>query len=164
MSSQQILLELINHDNDIDFTLNELDFQTPEATQEHERNTRLLIKAHKPGRYRGEVEIFYNRVDIAEAFTELGLDHPEVAPENSETLDAVLAALKSQYRLDLAVAEVADHVIDEDEVLLEIAAGSLAFTGSLVVKRITPTLDLDLAIEVDILNGFYAPGKIPPSQ
>lgn len=164
MSSQQLMLELINRDNAIKFRDGELIYQTPETTTEHDRNTKMMLKAHTPGRFTGEVEIFYNRKDVAEAFVELGVDHPEVLVKDSTTLEDTLASLKARYNLDLTVDEIAEHVIDEDEVLLEIAPTCIALIGTVVVKRVEEVLELEEALPNDLLNGFYAPGKIPPSQ
>lgn len=64
--SDQIVLDLVNHDNGTDFTLSVVEVGPVSPDGQNGRNSRVLLTAKEGTGYGGEVAIDYNRLNIAD--------------------------------------------------------------------------------------------------
>lgn len=144
MKSAEQVLALINETDSLDLTLDDVQFSAPSVLTpeqqpgvENPANTKITITPKPNRRLVGEVELAYDRIDLAEFET---LADPqgivvEVPPTHATLLDGFNAYYKSALELadiDLTTALPTDFV-DEEVIELKASVGSLAYRGSLTL-------------------------------
>lgn len=170
MTSAEQLLALINDTNSLTLTFDDIQFGEPSVISVEEQagmvnpaNTRILVVA-KPDRYPIEqVEVEYDRIDLAEFET---LDDPDdIVIVGPPTHDSVLSAFNAFYHSNLSPEDIdpttplPDIFVQDEPVELKAAAGSIAYRGS-VILIITPSVrSLD-----QLLSNTELPGLVVGEQ
>lgn len=167
MNSKEILVSLIVSKNEeslkqygIALTANNLQFSKLTSGQFEEVgqsfNTQVTATCNHP-KVSGSDIYLYNRVDISDEFIEHGVTAPEVEIDGNVTKEKFLAAFQDTYGVDLMDAEVSEFEVSEGEVVITIAEGSLAWTGSIIIAVVAgedTDIDISELLPNRSLNGF----------
>lgn len=165
--SFDLVVDLINVANTLALNDAKVSFQTPVALVDDEStlNTKVNVKAVSGGGYRGNVDVKYNRLDLALLFKNIAVNlNVDLSSIASPTTKDLLNTLNLKYGLNIVVDEIIDAPIDMSGAgphTHSIAAeDSLAYIGSLDVT-IGPDPEigerLDTVILTSNLNGLLYP-------
>lgn len=112
-SKEEILLDMINHDNDTSFVVGDLMFDTAEPISIGPRNTQIKVYGVNPGRTYGEETLQYNRPDIASV---PGADHCAVYVKGIRRISEIVPKINQIMKINLQENDYVDEAIpDMDE-------------------------------------------------
>lgn len=136
---REILVELINADDSLNVTVDDVTFGNPQrvTTPSPQRNTRLQITANTESGFYGVKTINYNRMHISE----VGTIEVERGAANNHI--ALLPAINTKYGLFLTAEDIIDQVIPPEQtglitVVLQINPNSLTFYDGAVITTTWP--------------------------
>lgn len=166
MSDKQILLDHLVSKNQatltsfgVTLTVNDLDFNYPEAGDFLEgNNTRIIATMRSGRRVRGSNIYHYSRNDLQAAFAAIGVEDVVVSVEGDANIGKVIVALYSTYNLQLDLNDVVDIVEEGDTFTFGVRATNLLWIGTLKVRvvEVGPT-PLEVAFPNNVLDGFNPP-------
>lgn len=158
--SDLLVLDLLNEANETELTLQQIEFDllavlTDDASG---KNTQLNVSAIAGQGYRGNVDIKYNRIDLAELAT---LADPRVYIPPEGDIEDVVESLNQMYQLGLMVDIDIDSSLDMSEIgfaptdtTVSAVASSLAYYGSLDIELLWEGTDLNSIIVNNALSGL----------
>jgi hypothetical protein len=131
-------------------------------------NTSVQVSAVANQGYTGNVTVNYNRLDIQnQVFSVLAPSGATVvnAGGSMATVNDVVTAINSTYNLNLQAGDVSNASTelslseDAGSCTIEIAAGSLTYTGSLNVTITQQQVALSQAVTTTALSGLTPPAS-----
>lgn len=162
MVSRDQVLGLINEKAGLSLTFDQVSFGEPVTASgdSPERNTELKISGIPNKGFKGETQIFYDRIDLSEF-----LSLPQVAiiqVEGAPTIEKILTYFNSLYGSNLQLDDVRDdHVMPTVEELeggttfiLRAAALSYAYRNNVELTIQPADIDIDVAITDKMLDGL----------
>lgn len=157
---EQIIVDLINHDNGTALTTDLLAFGLPSVLAVGPHNTKVTTTA-KPGSvYVGSVDISYNRVDLATIPGARSVVFPQTP---ALKISDIVEALNTRYQLNLTPVDYVDadlpvftDTVPHSELPFTLQAGvdSLIFIGSVVLRILRSDILLSDVIINRSLNGL----------
>lgn len=145
--SRELLIDLLNFSNGTDFPGSLLEFGTPRTLiapeqAEHGRNTVMRVVPAEGSGYDNEVDLYYDRIDLARLFKSalvVGVD-----TQFSNSLEA-LTLVNLKYGLAISPAEIVNINAVNDQVAIEISQSDVYLPGT----RIIVGLDTNESAVVD---------------
>jgi len=141
-----------------EFTEKRLSFSVPQPTTEHDRNTLVTISGI-PGRgYYGEVDVYYDRMDLADYVTSFDFRSLETM-----TREMIVLGLSNKFGLDINPEDFEEYtppVLGDGEAIssrIEIAETSLQWFGGLDLNLSFGPSWLDSMIGTTDLDIFKHP-------
>lgn len=164
-SPEQIIVDQINIDNTHQvLTVAELSFGAPTAGSFSGKDTKVTVTAVNGQGYKDARDIFYNRVDLANA---AGALSTEFALGSAVNLSDLIPSINARYGINLTAADYTDVAIPafpgsaphETETLDIVAkATSLVWKGQLTITIDANDISLTTAIPNNTLSGLvYTP-------
>ena len=131
-------------------------FAYPDVEINESYNTRVGATAIK-GMTQGTQTYYYSRLDITQAFADLGYDEVTVDIDTDVNIVTLLKALKLKHNLDLNFRDVQNYKQDGDIVTFDIHPRHFAYTGSLTVRVSEDSPYLATQFPNNVLSGLYGP-------
>lgn len=161
MTNNEMLTRLIASANqnyldefEVTLTAKDLTFSKPAVGDYgNGNNTAVRVTANTQFVY-GSYVYHYKRLDMQQAFIDLGVPNPSV--QVNDIIGAgVLNALKAKYNFILHASEVADFIIEGNVCTITVEETSLVWTGKLIVYLAEVELvELSVAFPNNVLNGL----------
>lgn len=163
-----VLLEVIEKKNGITLDPNDYDFSaplpsTPPPGNAGRYNTVVTITANNVAApYQGDIEFYYNRLDLADvaSMVDLTLRSPSM-----ETSHDLLPSLNRRFGLNLTVDDIAllptEESIGYRTATLRATETSLGWIGETTVMVAEGDLDLDAHLVTTSLGGLHYPTDYP---
>jgi len=161
MTNEEMLTDLIVSANqsyleqhNVTLARKDLTFSGPTAGEfENGNNTMIRVTAHAKD-VEGSYDYHYKRLDMQQAFTDLGVG--QVSVDVKEIIGAgVLNALRRKYNFILYASEVETFIIDENVCTITVVGNCLVWIGTLTVYLVEQELEeLSVAFPNNILNGL----------
>lgn len=122
-SSRELLIDMLNHKQGQLIPISIVDFGIPVALTapeqaEHGTNTVIRLSAKPLSGYTGDVDVYYNRVDLHKLFREVGVVGVDAA---FSTLEEALALINQKYGLAISINELVPTTVTNSTVILRIA-------------------------------------------
>lgn len=156
------LLNVVGQQNGITLNPEDYDFGTPQVNntgQYPNQNTHVTITANNTvAPYQGSIQIFYNRLDLADLpkLVELKLQAPDVVTSHD-----IIGTLNDRYGLNLTTTDLVDlpaeDLGDFKNVTLTAEEDSLGWIGSIVVRVTYGDIPLENYLLNTALPGFQYP-------
>lgn len=125
-----------------------------------DKNTQVTITAIAEEGYKGSVDVTYDRLDIGTLFSDASIT-PTVEGDGFADAAALLSAINSQYGLNLSADDIQNDDLSAQTYpstyTLTIAAGSLAYIGTVDVSLPGVQTDLNSAVTTTALDGLTPP-------
>lgn len=167
-STKQALVDLVNKSNTKKVTLAKVTVGAPNPDQSQPTtNTMALFTAIKGKGFKGDREVFYNRLTQAEAFGVAAYESRAVEDPFNTPPDEIIAAsikdIATAWSLPLdKTGELTDITYEVvgglDDIVVGIvkasAAGNYVLRGDLVIHVMNPKIPLPDVITVQRLEGF----------
>ena len=159
------LLALVNRDNYTNIVESQVAIQAPLVNPDAgiARNTKLTLNAIKGQGFRGNVTVWYNRIDLGVLFKNVGANVGLEVVEG-DTTDKLIPLLNAKYGTDFEVAdfETLPLVATADPsstsvVTITPKAANVAYVGSFDVTYGIVEVALDSVVLVTTLTGFNYP-------
>lgn len=156
------LLDLINRDNGTTLTAAQVTVAAAAANVDGGilRDSTVRVNAVPGEGFKGFVDVWYNRIDLAVLFKNIDANVAYVA-QPGDTTDALIPLINAKYGTDFEVGDfaVAPLVVSEDAqtVTMTAAAGNVAYIGSFDVVYAEFAQALDSVVLVTTLTGFNYP-------
>jgi hypothetical protein len=162
MLSRDQVLALINQENSLTLTFNEVEFGIPVISSGTEgRDTELVVTGIPNSGYTGTKTIYYNRINLNDFTTLLDPEQELILQIDGEvTVQKILDAFNAFFGSNLQLDDLRDDLTIppsiENGVLFSLvaSANSLAYRGSIEVTLQPMDVDLETAINVATLNGL----------
>lgn len=171
-SPEQIVLDLINHDNASILTLELVSLGLPNVTVDNanDRNTEIVVSSVEGGGYKGEVTVEYNRLQIQD-FVPIMVEGGALSLPVGDALrfSDMIPEINLALGINLTEADYVDGDIGEwagtpnevKEIVIPMSADSLVYIGSLTLSLEAEDIELASVITNMILNGLNLPVAAP---
>lgn len=156
----QILLDQINADNSSSLTTSLVTFGAVAVDSGGVRNSNITVSANVGSGYTGNVQLKYDRVDLA---TIPGSRSTEFQVGAATHVSDLIAQVNAAYQLNMTAADFVDASIpafpgvaphEKQTINLVASATSLIFHGTLVLTIDANDMPLSNAITTTTLNGL----------
>lgn len=156
--SEQIILDLLNHDNNRNLTLEEVEIKDAEAAPvTWPRNTKAIAEAIPGSGYSNSIAIYYNRLDLGVYFSNT---NPVVVADDIDTTTAALPFINQTYNLQLTEDDIQYELVSGYTHVFKAAPGSLVWIGQ-VEMEFVPEADGDIDIIADMPTVTFAAFTAP---
>jgi len=165
---EDLVVELINHDNGTDFKSKQLIFGIPELLSKGRHNSSVKVSASEKGYFSGSTILKYNRVDIkAVTFNK----STEFELTTQKTIAEIIPLINARYSLRLTSADYIDgplptiSPITNNDVSFDLVAAptSLVFIGKMILKvQLGDLIQLNTIIKSYVLHGLVYSKPVPP--
>lgn len=164
-TNDQILLDLINHDNGTELPLTAITFGTPVAQEGDETGliTNVTASATVGSGYSGSQDFVYNRVPLSF----MNDNEPDFVIETDvSSIHELIPMLNSTFGIQLTEADIVDGVVEEQEpdvmkeITIQAAQDSLVWTGQVTLAITLPLIPLNTVLTVTALDGLYPPAPV----
>lgn len=161
----QIVLDLINHDNSSALTLELVELGLPLLSGMPEANTELEVTAVSGSGYKGSVTVAYNRLDIQD-FVPIMVGDTLVLPTgDAENYSDLIGEINVALGINLTESDYVDGPIGEWDgipnetktIVIPMSADSWVFTNSLTLTLESEDILLSEVIVNTILSGLNLP-------
>lgn len=126
----------------------------------HQRDTKIELVAIPGVKYRGKVTVFYNRIDLALLFKNVGAN-VGIDVQDGQTSDDLIPLINAKYGTDFEVGDLEQVALvtgtGPRTVTLTAVAGNVAYSGAFDVVYDLEAIDLDSVVIVLDLAGFNYP-------
>jgi hypothetical protein len=120
-------------------------------------NTKVGATGFGP-RLEGTHVYYYNRLDIQQAFVDIGVTEVVAQVIGEVTPASILAALKEKHNLWLRLDDLSDYSYSNDVAVFTIKPTSYVWLGTLTVTVVAEALTLGAMFPFNVLNGLVEPG------
>lgn len=169
-AAKSLLLDLINTKATRPLTEEELQFGTPGASSEHEKNTVIqLDAAAEAENLQGTQQFYYDRLALSEVFAEVTGDVTFELPHGTDSIQAseLVSKLVTKFGLASLNGEIKEETFQLSagtvgQVTLSAIDNGLVYTGTLQVAltyAAAPIVKDDLAtvLAANVADGFVKP-------
>jgi hypothetical protein len=155
---KQTLLDKFNRSNMLNLTIDQVVFSTPMVNASDNYNTFLTMTVNESSRFRGSVELKYNRVGIKYLRPWLGLITPI---EGIGSTHGYLETLQQEHGIYLTTEDVEDLPLENGVIQWKVASNSLYFLPGTTFPEQNSLTNLFSETRLD---GFSYPPKQPLSS
>jgi hypothetical protein len=161
MTNKQMLTDLIVSTNqsyldefNVTLTAKDLTFTDPTAG-DFEGGTNTMVGVTADTQFvEGSYVYYYTRLDMQQAFADIGITLPSVQVESWNGA-GLLIALKNKYNFVIHASEIESLTFKDDLFTIKVVGNSLIWTGELVVSIAEITIEeLSVAFPNNVLNGL----------
>lgn len=167
-AAKSLLLDLINTKATRTLTEEELQFGTPGASSEHEKNTVIQLDAAVGAEnLQGSQQFYYDRLALSEVFADVTSDVTFELPHGTDSIQAseLVSKLVTKFGLASLTGEIQEETFQLSagtvgQVTLTAIAGGLVYTGTLQVSltyAAAPKDDLATVLADNVAEGFVKP-------
>lgn len=167
-AAKSLLLDLINTKATRALSEEELQFGTPQASSEHEKNTVIQLNAAPEApNLQGAQQFFYNRLALSDVFAEVTGDVTFELPHGTDSIQAseLVSKLVTKFGLASLTGEIQEETIQLSggtvgQVTLNAIENGLVYTGTLQVAltyAAAPKDQLATVLADNVADGFVKP-------
>jgi len=122
-------------------------------------NTKVGATGFGP-RLEGTHVYYYNRLDIQQAFVDIGVDEVVAQVVGEVTPASILAALATKHNLWLRLDDLSDYTYVDGVAVFTLKPTSYVWLGTLTVTVVNEPLTLGVMFPFNVLNGLVEPGGV----